>query len=186
MSLPFDDMLGASPQPSTRAMTPAAERRWASRAATARLVRLEHQGGITFASCRDISDTGMWVDLGSVMELAGEVTVALSPNIAFSGHIVWLRGRECGVSFDRAIDCEALLASTGMELRAAKVAAESTARSRPMAPAMRWTDHREPQTRKPAPASGFRPGLGVTVMRAGGAEERTLVTMSGERGEIDR
>jgi len=184
MSSPFDHMLGASPTATGSTAQASSERRWASRAATARLVRLEHKGGVTFASCRDISDTGMWIDLGSALDLDGPVTVALSPSIAFSGHVVWLRGRECGVSFDRAIDCEALLASTGMELRAAKAAAENPVRSRPPLPAVRWTDHREPRTRAPAAASGFRPGLGVTVMRAGGAEERTLLPMS-ERADID-
>jgi len=184
MTSPFDHMLGVSARRSAQPLAAPPERRWASRAAAARLVRLEHEGGVTFASCRDISDTGMWIDLGCAMELDGPVSVALSPSIAFSGHIVWLRGRECGVAFDRAIDCEALLASTGMELRAAKVAAESPARRHSSPPPMRTIDARQPQTRAPAAASGFRPGLGVTVMRAGGAEERKLLPMS-ERGDVE-
>jgi hypothetical protein len=185
MGSPFDDMLGATATPATHRMTAPPDRRWASRAATARLVRLEHEGGVTFASCRDISDTGMWIDLGSALALDGPVTVALSPGIAFEGRVVWLRGRECGVSFDRAIDCEALLASTGMELRAAKAAAENPARSRTSLPAMRWTNPPEPKTRPAVSGAGFRPGLGVTVIRAGGTEERTLLPMS-DRGNADR
>lgn len=148
------------------------DRRWSPRAGTAQLVQLEQDGMVWFASCHDISDSGMWLDLGTAADIAGAVNVALSPSIVFRGRIAWRRGHECGVAFERRIDREALLANTGMELRAAKVAESSGVlrRSTPMPrPAMLSAP------RPAASAGGFKPGLGVTVMRAGGREERDVV-----------
>lgn len=85
------------------------DRRAERRLRTPRVVRVAHDGDAAYARCRDFSDTGMKLDLTVPLELNDVVTVALSPSILLCGTVAWVKGRECGVVFDGAVDSAALL-----------------------------------------------------------------------------
>jgi hypothetical protein len=177
--LPRDHAHGEAPDQDGEAP---GERRWAARVGTARLVRVEHEGGFAFASCNEISDCGMALRLGAPLPLDGAVTVALSPSLGLRGRVVWVRGNDCGIVFDRPTDCETLISSTGLDLRAAKFRSDAPAGARHRMPEPRRTADAPHRPALPAPAApqrGFRPGLGVTVMCEGGREEKRLLCLSG-------
>jgi hypothetical protein len=147
-------------------------RNGARRKRSARRVQVARDGDAAYARCRDMSDTGMKLDLTAPLELNDYVTVALSPSVVLCGTVVWVRGRECGVAFDGPVDSTALLdsvhpgraleeAPTTLDLLNGRQAAE-----RPVA-AERARPHRC--------GVHFQPGLAVTVMVGPNHEQRGVV-----------
>jgi hypothetical protein len=94
------------------------ERRSATRTMTIyRLVQVAHDGDEGLARCRNISDTGMRLDVKMPMAVNDKVRVTFSPTFALSGRIVWREGSDCGVAFERPIDCAELLHRSALEAR---------------------------------------------------------------------
>lgn len=95
------------------------ERRGATRTMTIyRLVQVEHDGDEGLARCRNISDTGMKLDLTMPAAVDDLVKVTFSPTFALSGRIAWIDGKDCGVAFDGRIDCADLLHRSASEAHA--------------------------------------------------------------------
>jgi hypothetical protein len=143
--------------------------RRAARMRMARLVQVAHAGDAAYARCRDLSDTGMKLDLTAPLELNDEVTVALSPSVVLCGTVVWIDGRECGVAFDCPVDSDALLDAAGgaQPARQQAPATIDLLGGRPAAQTLESSAHRL--------GGGFRPGLAVTVMVGLNREERGVV-----------
>lgn len=141
------------------------------RARAARLVQVAHDGDAAYARCRDLSDTGMKLDLTAPLELNAEITVALSPTILLCGTVVWVSGRECGVAFDGPVDSAALLDAVdpgqgrhGVPATLDLLGGRHGAQARPM--------------RKVTPAQAsarFEAGLAVTVVTGPNEERRGVV-----------
>lgn len=83
-----------------------------------RVVRVTYDGDEGLATCRNISDAGMKLDLSMPLALNDLVEVAFSPSISLSGHVVWRNGHECGIAFERKVDSAALLSSSAAEAQA--------------------------------------------------------------------
>lgn len=137
------------------------ERRHAPRFPTARLVRVAHDGCTTFARCRDISDTGVKLNLLEPIEPGEHVEVAFSSRVRLRGRVIWVEGPECGVAFDREIDSVALLNNTALEARAEFDGARDRAG--------------RDQPRGAATGSRFQPGLNVVMILESGREERAML-----------
>jgi hypothetical protein len=83
-----------------------------------RLVQVEHDGDEGLARCRNISDTGMKLDVKMPVAVDDGVKVTFSPTFALSGRVVWLEGTKCGVAFEGKIDCADLLHRSAAEAHA--------------------------------------------------------------------
>ena len=138
------------------------ERRRNLRIPTARLVRVAHDGCTSYARCRDISDNGIKLSLLEPIEPGERVEIGFSSRVTLPGQVAWVVGAECGIVFDREIDCVALLTNTALEARSE-------------------SDRRREQRRKSrglptAPTvQAFRPGLRVTMMLESGREEPAVL-----------
>jgi hypothetical protein len=144
------------------------DRRREARLRMTRLVQVAHDGDAAYARCRDLSDTGMKLDLTAPLELNDYVTVALSPSLVLCGKVAWIDGRECGIAFDCPVDSDALLE-----------AAEGAARAPEMAATIELLGGRPTSAAHAASASRsrtrFQPGLAVTVMVDPNREARGVV-----------
>ena len=79
-------------------------------------VTREHDAGLW--RVRNISDQGMMLSTG-VQVIPGErLTVSLSDAVSIEGRAVWWDGERCGVAFEEAIDCAAVLEGLVAERRA--------------------------------------------------------------------
>jgi hypothetical protein len=95
---------------------PHSERRKADRMLTVyRIVQVEREGEEGLGCCRNISDSGAKLHLTMPVALNDCIEVAFSPTIALTGRVIWIRDNECGVAFDRKIDCAALLSHSFAE-----------------------------------------------------------------------
>jgi hypothetical protein len=65
---------------------------------------------------RNISDTGIKLDTHWRMALGERVLIKLSEQLAINGNVSWSEPGRCGIAFERAIDCAALLRA-GAELK---------------------------------------------------------------------
>lgn len=61
------------------------------------------------ARVRNISDSGIALDVGFPVCLGDGVAIALSEDVVLAGRVVWTVGSECGVKFDRPVDSLAAL-----------------------------------------------------------------------------
>lgn len=88
----------------------APDRRGAPRAlAVYKVVKIKRDDKEGLARCRNISETGMKLEVGMQLSLNDHLKVELSPDIVLDARVVWTNGNECGVAFERHIDCEELL-----------------------------------------------------------------------------
>ena len=62
------------------------------------------------ARVRNISDDGVRLRLQIPVMLDDALTLELAEGVSLSGRVVWTDGDDCGLKFDRSIDCAALLA----------------------------------------------------------------------------
>lgn len=145
------------------------DRRQQSRLRSTRLVQVAHEGDAAYARCRDLSDTGMKLDLTAPLQLNDYVTVALSPSIVLCGTVAWISGRECGVAFDCPVDSEALLdAADGARPAPGLAATRDLLDGRTVPQA-------EPRRVPPRAGAKFQAGLAVTVMVGPDREQRGTV-----------
>lgn len=59
---------------------------------------------------RNISDQGARLRLQIPVMLGDTLTLELAEDVTMTGHVVWTSGDNCGLQFDRHIDCGELLA----------------------------------------------------------------------------
>jgi hypothetical protein len=78
-----------------------------------KVVRGENAG---LFRARNISDTGIKLDTHWRLAAGERVLIKLSESLAIHGAISWSEGGQCGVEFDRPIDCAAMLRA-GAELK---------------------------------------------------------------------
>jgi hypothetical protein len=143
------------------------DRRDDARLRMSRLVQVAHEGDAAYARCRDLSDTGMKLDLTAPLELNDYVSVALSPSLVLCGTVAWINGRECGIVFDGAVDSEALLDMAEPARPAAMPATVDLlgGRTAPLASRSDARRHR---------GAEFQAGLTVTVIGPNGEKRGTV------------
>lgn len=94
------------------------ERRDGDRSLTTyRLVRVRHRHDEGLARCRNISDSGMKLELTMDIAAGERIEIIFSQTAILPGQVIWVDGRSCGVQFAQRIDSEKLLASTAVEGR---------------------------------------------------------------------
>lgn len=84
---------------------------------TYRLVIVLHQNDEGLARCRNISDSGMKLDLGMDIEPGELIEIVFSPSVVLLGRIIWRHDGSCGVEFLERIDSAQLLSRTALEIR---------------------------------------------------------------------
>jgi len=81
-----------------------------------RLVQIDSAGDRGFARCRNISDSGVRLELTMPLEMGQAVNVAFSPANILAGQVVWKVENSCGVAFTAEVDSAALLSRSAAEL----------------------------------------------------------------------
>lgn len=88
----------------------APDRRGSSRAVTVyKVVKVERDGKEGLARCRNISDGGMKLDVAMPLMLNDSLMIELTPELVLPARVIWTNSNQCGVAFDRHIDCVQLL-----------------------------------------------------------------------------
>jgi hypothetical protein len=80
------------------------------------MVRRDHDVGLW--RVRNISDSGMMLMTQVPVTPGEKLTIGLSESIALEARAVWWDGERCGVSFDRPVDCAAMLEALVAEQKA--------------------------------------------------------------------
>jgi len=89
---------------------PISDRRASPRIRTVCLdVKVERCGRVGLFRARNISDTGMLLNNHADLEAGERVLIELADGLAMHGTIAWCDEYRCGVVFEQAIDCAALL-----------------------------------------------------------------------------
>jgi len=164
------------------------ERRKQSRSRSIyRLVHIDSGQDEGFGRCRNISDSGAMLELGMAVALNDVVHVTFSPSCTLAGTVVWVNGKDCGISFDREIDSSALLSETAAEVRSAQ---GRPPRLKTQLPAKVVYDGRTlPAVINDISQAGlnithdgrFQAGLRVKVALTGGVERSAVVRWSQDR-----
>lgn len=147
------------------------DKRSRSRTRTARTVQVAHGGDAAYARCRDLSDTGMKLDLTAPLDLNEQVTVALSRSVVLCGTVAWVNGRECGIVFDGPVDSAALIEAVDWQ----------PAYAPPPATLDLLDGYRasgRPSARNGSGSTSpvrFQPGLAVTVVTGPDCEQRGVL-----------
>lgn len=81
-----------------------------------RMVQIDSGGDRGFARCRNISDSGVRLELSMPLEMDRAVEIAFSPSNIVSGRVVWNVGTSYGIAFDTEVDSAALLSRSAAEL----------------------------------------------------------------------
>lgn len=93
------------------------DRRSAQRTLTIyRLVQIDSGGDRGFARCRNISDSGVRLDLSMPLEIGAAVEIAFSPSNVLPGRVVWKVDHSCGIAFDAKVDSAHVLTRSAAEL----------------------------------------------------------------------
>lgn len=158
------------------------DRRTATRSMTVcRVVKVERDGDEALARCRNISDNGMKLEVSMPVSLMEPLRIELAPGLTVDARVVWTNGDECGVFFDRHIDCAELLSRSASDKRgggARSPRLESTI------PARLITDGRSREATitnisqrgmRVSHPGDFKPGLHLKVMLGNGAERAAVV-----------
>lgn len=69
---------------------------------------------------RNISDEGMMLLTSVPVQVGEKLMLALSDQVSLAATALWWDGERCGVAFDEAIDCAALLEALGDEQKGAR------------------------------------------------------------------
>jgi hypothetical protein len=151
------------------------DKRTQSRTRTARVVQVANGSDAAYARCRDLSDTGMKLDLAAPLELNERVTVALSRSVVLCGTVAWVNSCECGIAFDGPVDSQALIEAVDGHLAPAALPATLDlldGRSR---------SHYRPERGDGAVRNGmhFEPGLAVTIVSGPNCEQRGVLRWAG-------
>lgn len=107
--------MSANPRPSVQScladsLFPISDRRASPRFRTVCFdVKVERGGNLGLFRARNISDAGMMLSTHVQLEVGEPVLIGLSERLAIRGTISWCDEHQCGVRFERPIDCAALL-----------------------------------------------------------------------------
>ncbi len=82
-----------------------------------RLVQIEHEGDQGLARCRNISESGLKLELTMNVTLDARMTVAFSDAHVFAGTVIWRKGGHCGVHLDEPVDYDAMLRASAAAMR---------------------------------------------------------------------
>lgn len=160
----------------------APDRRRSPRAMTVyKVVKIERKGDEGLARCRNISDTGMKLDVAMPLSLNDNLTIELTPDLALPARVVWTNGDQCGVAFERSIDCSRLLTRTADEKR--REGSRSPRLNSDISARISVDGELHPTTISNISQQGmlvshkgkFRPGLHVSVMLDDGTEKSAIV-----------
>jgi len=116
--------LPANPRPSRQydlASTgfPIPDSRGSPRFRTAGLeVLLDRNGHVRLYRARNVSDTGILLDNHARLAVGERVQIELADDLAVHGTVSWCDAERCGVEFDQAIHCAAVLTTDGQWQRA--------------------------------------------------------------------
>lgn len=161
------------------------DRRTASRALTVcKVVKVERDGDEGLARCRNISDNGMKLEVSMPLSLMEPLRVEVAPGQHVDARVVWTNGNECGLFFDRNIDCADLLRRS-----AESKGAQRSPRLNSSIPALIEADGRARDTTINnisqrgmciTHRGEFQPGLHVKVMLQNGSEKFAVVRWTRE------
>ena len=104
-----------NPKPSSECrlantLFPISDRRASPRIRTVCLdVKVDRGGRVGLFHARNISDCGMMLNNHANLAVGERVLIELADGLAIHGTVSWCHGRRCGVEFEQAIDCAALL-----------------------------------------------------------------------------
>jgi hypothetical protein len=105
--------------PSSRTRQRPERRREERKRLVYRLVRVEHRDDEGFGRCRNISGSGMQLELTMPGLAIGErFKVAFSAAHVFDVTVIWMRDRQYGVVLDQPIDFETMLRESAAHTRA--------------------------------------------------------------------
>lgn len=132
------------------------ERRNARRlSADSRPVQVELESREGIAHCRDISATGMKLNLAVPLKADESIAIVLSPSLTLRGRVAWLKGNECGIEFDQPLDRTMLASGTTL-------------------PSMRGGSGRESGALRTRDGH-FNPGLNVKLVLQSGREQPAVL-----------
>ena len=99
-------------------LAPGLERRQSTRFHTVlRVAAVVRDHDVGLWRVRNISDRGMMLAAQVPVTPGERLTINLSASVAVEGRAVWWDGERCGVSFERPIDCAAILGRLVAEQR---------------------------------------------------------------------
>lgn len=161
------------------------DRRNATRSLTVcKVVKVERDGDEALARCRNISDNGMKLEVSMPLSLMEPLRVELAPGLHVDARVVWTNGDECGLFFDRSIDCGELLRRS-----AEGKSATRSPRVKSSIPALIHAEGRARDTMisnisqrgmRITHRGEFQPGLNVKVMLQNGLEKCAVVRWTHE------
>ncbi|HEX8057015.1 MAG TPA: PilZ domain-containing protein [Novosphingobium sp.] len=168
--------------PSSAAHEVSPDRRNAQRTLTIyRLVQIDSGGDRGFARCRNISDSGVRLELSMPLEMGAAVEIAFSPSNVLPGRVVWKIDHSCGIAFDAKVDSAAVLSRSAAELHGNHA---RPFRLSANLPARVSSDGRTRDTRvmdisqrgvKLTHDGSFHRGMSIRVVLASGAEREGVV-----------
>lgn len=163
------------------------DRRRASRTvAVYKVVKIEQDGNGGLARCRNISNGGMMLDIAIPLALNDALTIELPPDLVLRGRVAWTNGNQCGVAFDRDIDCVQILSQSTPEggavrARSPRLRSHIPARIAADGAIIHTTIKNISQRGMLVTHSGqFRPGLQVQVLMNDGGKREALVQWAQE------
>ena len=161
------------------------ERRDGSRIHTVmRVAKVSRANDAGLWRVRNISDGGMMLAASVPLTPGERVSVALSESVTLAGSVAWWDGAQCGVTFDRPIDCAAVLHDLVAEQRAPRyrpprlpVTARAVVYCEKGLHSVRLLNLSQHGAGL-AHAGGLAPGMSVKLLLADGDEHRGVVRWS--------
>jgi hypothetical protein len=85
-----------------------------------RLVMILVDGDQGFARCRNISDTGMRLEVAMTVEVGMPIEIRFSPTCSLAGTVAWVDGSSCGIMFGERVNSAQVLRASSADNHAAK------------------------------------------------------------------
>lgn len=145
-----------------------------------KIVKIERDGQEGLARCRNISDSGMRLEVSMPISLNDSLAIEVPPGRTLHGRVVWTNGNQCGVAFERTIDCVQLLSQSAerkeARSRSPRLRSDIPARIAAEGAIIPTTIRNISQRGMLVTHSGqFRAGLHVQVLMNDGSERDALV-----------
>jgi len=166
---------------------PAPDRRQTRRALTVyKVVKVSQGGKEALARCRNVSESGMKLEVAMPLSLNDSLSVELSPDHVLHTRVVWTNGNECGVAFERTIDCAELLGQSAEQKRRdrsrsprlnSRIPARIAAEGQVLPTTIKNISQRGMMVTH---GGKFRPGLRVKVMMDNGKDRDAVVQWTHE------
>ncbi|GMM92427.1 PilZ domain-containing protein [Qipengyuania sp. MTN3-11] len=149
-----------------------------------RVARVLMQDDQALALLRNISDKGVSLSISRTMDPGEHLRVQLSDSVEVQGEVVWSQQDMCGVEFDQAVDCRAILgqlveeAATG-KARALRLPTNALAMVDSEAGMVAARIQNVSQAGAALKTrSNFKPGMHVRIRTVSGIERRGTVRWS--------